>query len=186
MKNVVNNQSTFSEEEHPEIYELVQDMIVNHYPDLLDARILCAWRYEWKPSKQTGYVCLGKSRVTTPVEKIHTQADVILLLNYEQWNHADFTDRQRKALIDELLASITTVKDKEGEPKVDHDGNVKYKKVRVDFAGYYDVLLRNGLSGPEQHKLASVFDTIRDRGEVADYKDPSQETDDESGAEAGD
>jgi hypothetical protein len=128
--------------ENPEVYELMDELIAAHHPDLAsaDARIALAWRLGWKPS--SGKLKLGMCRLAADIDAALHGYDFIILLNSEVWK--EFSDTQRRALLDHELCHAGVCKDKEGEIKQDENSRAVFGLVKHDLEEFVCIVERYG------------------------------------------
>lgn len=151
------------DEAKSDVIDLMNLLIANHHPDAVDAKIMLLMRYEWKPDKD-GLVCPGITRKATQVEKHKLDYDIVIILNGDIWYQADNT-RQRSAMLDARLTQIAIQTNKHGDHIYDKQGHPKFRIRKPEYSGFFDILHRYGLYSPIEHKLASFFEEIHNRGE---------------------
>lgn len=127
-----------------EVYKLMEQQIKDHHSHLKDARIVIAWGFGWKMDPD-GNLELGKSGKPTELARQIGQYDLEITLNHEWWNLADTSVADRLAELDVRLCHFQVDVDRSGEPKQDDDGKILYRKRKVDFHGFQDVVGRHGL-----------------------------------------
>ena len=149
------------------IYELVDELVASHHPDLAECSVLCVWRYNCKPDAD-GCLFEASTRKANAVERQAEDGyDVVITVNFSLWEELE--DRARKYILDGCLARVAVRKDKSGEDCVDEDGRIQYRIRKFEFGGFFDVLRRHGLASPENHRLASAFQAILGRGERSEF-----------------
>jgi len=149
------------------IYELVAELVANHYPDLAKCSVLCVWRYNCKPDAD-GHLFDASVRKANAVERQAEDGyDVVITVNYSLWEES--SERACRYILDGCLARVAVRKDKDEEDCVDEDGRIQYRIRKFEFGGFFDVLRRHGLAVPENHQLASIFHEIYDRGERSEF-----------------
>lgn len=148
-------------------YDIVGELIANHYPNLANCSVLCVRRYGCKADAD-GHLFEASVRKANAVERQAEDGyDIVITVNYSLWEESG--DRVRRYILDKQLAAVAVRKDKDEEDCVDEDGRIQYRIRKFEFGGFFEVLRRHGLATPENHQLASVFGGIRDRGEVSEF-----------------
>ena len=151
------------------IYTMIEEMVANHYPDLIDCSVLGVWRYNCKPDADE-HLFEATTRKANAIERQAEDGyDIVITINYTLWEESP--ERTRKYILDKRLASIATCKDTDGEDRVDEDGRIQYRIRKSEYDGFFDVLKRHGLAAPVNHRLAATFQKIHDRGEQSEFVD---------------
>lgn len=128
----------------PELYELMDSLIAEHHGDLGHANIAIAWRFGWKPDAD-GRLTLGQMKKASDVDRQLHGHDFALLLNYEAWTAAEFTQSQKLALLDHELCHAAISYDEDGEPRRDEQDNLVYRVRKHTIEEFTEVVRRHGL-----------------------------------------
>lgn len=168
MKRVKINLAYLDRSENASVYQDIDYCVANYYPDLAEAKIVAMWRYNWKRDVD-GHLIEGQVRKASAVDREIHKADIIMLLNFDLWNSADFTQQQRLYRIDSLLSRVRVSKDKEDEDKRDENGRLIYRIAKPDFECQFKALRRHGLCSPELMTAGRFFAEVLGRvGTVSD------------------
>lgn len=84
------------------IYRLLRELVQDHHPHLVNARIALAWCTSWKPDVD-GRVVLGKCKKASDLDRELAAYDFIILLKKSFWQDLAVTAEQRRALLDHEL-----------------------------------------------------------------------------------
>lgn len=129
----------------PDLYALMDELIESHHEDLESCRIALIWRYGWK-ADDDGRLKLGQFQKASSLEVQLHGYDAKILLNFEAWEAADFTEEQRRALLDHELCHGALKLDAEGDPAVDpNTGRLKYRVRKHDHEEFACIMERHGL-----------------------------------------
>jgi Putative phage metallopeptidase len=121
------------------VNEIVKKLVPKHYPELIDAHILCLCRN--RASKAAGIPIPGAIRKANPTERYLTSAEgdeganFILTVALDVWN--DLQPNQRLALVDHLLARCVATED-------ETTGEHKYGLRPPQVQEFPEVAERNG------------------------------------------
>lgn len=133
------------EDERPELYDLMNDLVADHHDELRDARIAIAWRHGWKPDAD-GRTTLGQLKKASDLDRQLHSFDLIVLLNFEVWTSVSFTEAQQRALFDHYLERGALQVDAEtGEPKYTPDGKLQYRLRKPDIEEFGAIVRRHGM-----------------------------------------
>jgi hypothetical protein len=125
------------------IYSLLEELVVAHHEDLLDARIALAWCMSWRPDVD-GRQTLGKCMKATDLHRELAPFDFVILLNREFYTHARVTAHHRRALLDHELNHAARQHDAKGEPLVDERGRPVYRLRKHDLEEFAVIAERYG------------------------------------------
>jgi hypothetical protein len=147
-------------DEKPELYDLMNELISNHHHHLIDANIAIAWRYGWKED-QDGRTKLGQAKKLSDLDReLRTEdgkeIDLVILLNFEAWNRADFKEKHQSALIDHELCHFQVAVDEDGEFKLDSRGRAVYRIRGHDVEEFTEIVSRHGIWKNDLEKFARV------------------------------
>lgn len=152
------NVKMLSRTEHESLYEMLNELIGQHHQHLLDARIGLAWRYGWTED-QDGRLKLGQAKKLSDFDReFRTESgdeiDLVILLNFEAWNHGDFTKEQQLALLDHELCHFQVAVDDDGELKTDDRGRIIYRIRGHDVEEFTEIVARHGIWKRDLEKFA--------------------------------
>lgn len=149
------------------VYQLIEQFVAAHHPDLVDCRIIAVWRYNVKID-QDGWMFDGVPRKANPVEREGKDGyDIVLYLNFTHWQTLELPAREE--LVDRLLTSVGVVS-RDGEPMEDEQGRQQYRLRKSEYMGFFEVLNRHGLQKPADHQLAATVKDICDRGVTIEFQ----------------
>lgn len=132
-------------EPRPDLYAIMDELIEAHHGDLAVARIALVWRYGWKADPD-GRLVLGKFKKASSMDVQLHGYDAIIMLNHEAWHAIDFTDLQKRALLDHELCHGALAMDKDMEPAVDPNTlRLKYRTRKHDMEEFRAIVERYGL-----------------------------------------
>lgn len=140
-------QSTYEivrEDDRPELYSLMRELVAEHHDELRDARIAIAWRHGWKPDAD-GRMTLGQLKKASDLDRQLHSFDLIVLLNFEVWESVNFTPAQQRALFDHELCHGALQLDAEDEPKTTPDGRLQYRIRKHDMEEFRQIVDRHGM-----------------------------------------
>jgi hypothetical protein len=132
------------ENDHPEPYRIMDELIYQHHPHLTDAKIALAWRMEWAEDAD-GRLTLGQAKKGSDLDRELHDYDFVILLNHEAWHLAGFDEKQRTALIDHELCHLQVAMDDDGEVREDEYGRTVWRIRKHDVEEFKDVVARHGL-----------------------------------------
>lgn len=146
-------------EDHPELYQMVSDLVSKYHPDLKNAIFLVMWRSNWKldPDK---YIPIAVISKTNDLYRELREHDFIIGLNREMW---DFLDQaQKEAVLDNQLERAVISMDKDGNPKEDDCGRTVYRLRKEHIEGFGCIQRRHKLNIPDiQEYIASKLDNTQ-------------------------
>lgn len=126
-----------------EPYRIMDALIVQHHPHLADANIAIAWRFGWTEDAD-GRLRLGQCSKGSDLDRELHGFDFVILLNHEAWNHAEFTEKQRRMLIDHELCHAQVAEDEDGEVKRDVKQRIVYRIRKHDIEEFEEIVQRHG------------------------------------------
>jgi hypothetical protein len=84
------------------------------------------------------------------------QYDIVILLNHEAWNSAEFSEKQMRALLDHELVHAEVAKNDDGEVKTDEQGRTCYRIRKHDIEEFTEIVHRHGLWKSDLARFAQV------------------------------
>jgi hypothetical protein len=139
----------------PVLYGMLDRLVADHHDELAQADIAIAWRFGWKPDPD-GRLQLGQLRKASELDRQLHAHDFVMLLNWEVWDAANFSDEQKRALIDHELSHGALALDAEYEPKENAAGKKLYRMRKHDIEEFAAVVKRHGLWKHELQYFAQV------------------------------
>jgi len=145
------------------LYRTLDELIGQHHTHLAEAKIVLAWKIDWKPNTD-GQVVLGMCRKASDLDRELHGHDFVILLNREYW--PSFTAEQQTAIIDHELSHADVKKGDDGQVQRDDSGRIVYRTRRHDLEEFRGVVERHGLyradledfaRSIEQAKAAPLF-----------------------------
>jgi hypothetical protein len=131
-------------EQEAELYTLMDELVGEHHADLAEARIALAWRFGWKADPD-GRLQLGQCRRASDLDRLLHDLDFVILLNWEAWHAADFSEAQKRALLDHELSHGALRLTDDGEPAEDTNGRKVYRIRKHDVEEFRAIVERHGL-----------------------------------------
>lgn len=116
-------------------YKLLAQVIKEHHPDLLDARIALVWANTLKPDRD-GHVTWGTARKVGPLDGLFNANDFIITLNSTVWAELLASGRAAALLDHELCHCGVTFND---------DGEPVFYIAKHDLEEFVAVVERHGL-----------------------------------------
>lgn len=126
------------------MYELLDDLVIKHHEELVDARIALAWCTSWSADVD-GRVTLGKCKKASDLDRELAQFDFVIMLSRDFWENSRVTNQQRTAPLDHELMHATVALDPKGEPKQDERGRTVYRIRKHDIEEFGAIVARYGL-----------------------------------------
>ena len=125
------------------LFKVLRDLVAAHHRELKDARIALAWSTAWKKDVD-GRLTLGKCKKASDLDREFAPFDFVIVLNRTYFEDADFSDRQRTAVIDHELCHGQVKYDKTGEPEKDERGRTIYRLRKHDIEDFAEIAERHG------------------------------------------
>lgn len=139
------------------IYRLLRELVQDHHPHLVNARIALAWCTSWKPDVD-GRVVLGKCKKASDLDRELASYDFIILLKKSFWQDLQVTAEQRRALLDHELCHAGVKEDERtGEPVHDERGRKVYRLIKHDIEEFAAVVERNGVYKRDLEAFAAAL-----------------------------
>ena len=155
------------------IHDMISTIVVEHHPDLAEAKIAVAWHLSRKPD-QDGRMSLGTTKLVGNLERELMEHDFVIVLVKEFWDDPNVTDDQRQALLDHQLSRAARVLGKDGEPVEDERERKRYRLVKPDLQEFSAVVKRRGMYRKEIEKFYQALQSAK-QGNL--FRKPEQESD---------
>jgi hypothetical protein len=139
-----------------EMYELLAEVRDLWHEDLEQAKIILAWRKEWKPDPD-GRLVLGQCRKAPPIQRELADYDFVVVLNKEVWNSPQWDNEKKKALLDHELSHAAPTLDDDGEQKMDAKGRLVWRIVKHEIEEFRGVVERHGAYKADLEKFAHAL-----------------------------
>ena len=124
------------------LYSLMDTIVGQHHPELIDALIGLAWNDSWSEDID-GHVQLGKLTKASDLDRELHAFDFIIQLNADFM--ADFSPEQQTALIDhELCHGAPVLDDKSSDQIFDERGRACWRTRKHDIEEFSVVAKRHG------------------------------------------
>jgi hypothetical protein len=134
-----------SREERPDLYALVDELIQESHPELEGAVVQLVWRRNWKGDKD-GRLILGQAIIPSREDRLTHGLDLRVRLNFEAYNHVEFTEAQKRALLDHELCHFAAQIDGEtGEQQEGADGLREWRKRKHTIEEFHEIVDRHGI-----------------------------------------
>lgn len=163
-------------EDH-DAYNFLHQAVSMWHEDLRQAKIALAWRTEIKPDPD-GHMLLGQCMLVSDLQKEFVPYDFIIILNREAWEHPEFDDKKRMALLDHELCHATEKLDNDAEPIMDERGRRVWRTRKHDIEEFREIVRRHGMwkqdlelfakALNEQQLVAGVSSVIKMRIDAGD------------------
>lgn len=142
-------------DDHP-AYSLLAKVREKWHQEISDAHIALAF---WKNVKRDrdGIMKLGRIHKASDLQRELVSVDFIILLNETVWTATEFTEKQKKALLDHELCHATISLDKDGGERKDSRGRFIYRMRRHDIEEFRDVVKRHGCYKADLEQFAKII-----------------------------
>lgn len=136
-----------------DVYNALENLVRRYHPDLIDVMDQILVVFKDKASTPGGVTIFGKVQKAPPllakglVTEKNKKYTYIITIGFDAWNL--LSDKQKTALLDHFLCSMTVT--------VDKDDNIKYGVKPPDFVGYREEIERWGLWRPESEPQAPTL-----------------------------
>lgn len=130
-------------EERADLYQMLSDLIDDCHEELREARIALFWRNGWK-ADEDGRVTLGASQIPGKTDRLLHGYDLRILLNREVWESVEFSEAQKRALLDHYLENFAPALDDNSDQRLGPDGLLQWRKRKPTIAEHQSVVRRNG------------------------------------------
>lgn len=107
-----------------------------------EAAIALAWRTNLKPDTD-GHLILGKCVKVSDLNREFAAYDFVILLNQEVWEDSEFTDSQKRALVDHELCHAAAAVDEKGA-RYDERGRRVFRVRKHDIEEFRAIVERHG------------------------------------------
>lgn len=128
------NYKLITQEDEPELYDLVDKLVEQyHGSELEGAVILLYWRSGWKPDADN-LVRLAQVRLATDRERELREHDFTIALHDELFDILGVD--QKRTVLDSQLTRVARATDKEGDPREDSLGRPVWRLRRSEYDDY--------------------------------------------------
>jgi hypothetical protein len=124
-------------------YSIMDDLVARFHDDLVEAKIAIAWATGWTPDPED-HVKIGQAKKSGELDRQLHGFDLAILLDPDHWTRTDWTDEQRRALLDHELSHFAVKLDKEGDEVRDTMGRLVYRIVKHDVEEFQAIVQRHG------------------------------------------
>lgn len=137
-------------------YGMLADLRAAYHSHLDSARIALAWRRSLRPDVD-GRLVLGRCQRASDLQREISTYDFIILLNQEAWDHPEFGDARRKALLDHELCHAEASLNEEGDQRRDERGRPIWRTRKHDIEEFREIVERHGLYKQDLEKFAQTI-----------------------------
>ena len=134
-----------------EPYAVLDEMRGKWHRDIAEANIALAWRENLEADKD-GHIVLGKCVKASDLQRELVEYDYVILLNYDAWG--EFSDAQRRALMDHELAHAAPSMDEDNVIKRDERGRPVWRTRAHDIEEFQSVVEHHGCYKHDIEKFA--------------------------------
>lgn len=144
-------------ERNDQAYRLLTRAINKWHDELLEARIVLAWRCNWEHNSD-GHLVLGMCVRASELQKELAAYDFVILLNREVWEATDFTHDKKMALLDhELCHAAPSISEDDGAQKLDSKGRLQWRIRQHDIEEFRGVVERHGCYKADLERFATAL-----------------------------
>jgi hypothetical protein len=136
---------------------MVDWVIANHLPDLVEVKIGITWHNNLKPDSD-GKIEIGMSRSVGDPARQRCGLDWEIVLNQEWWHHPQTSDEMRKAMLHHQMMHIGLRKDDNGDMKKDELERPRLYTRKHNVEEFREVIQAHGLYVDE---LAQTYQIMR-------------------------
>lgn len=144
------------------LYKMLDDLLIAHHEELLNARIALLWRTNWKPDAD-GRLTLGQCVKASDLHRELAPYDFAILLSRPFFEDPLVSDTQRLALIDHELTHAAPMVDESGEPVYDARGRQMWRLRKHDLEEFSCIAERYGIWKRDVEVFAAALDRARHR-----------------------
>lgn len=149
-----------------EITDLAGELIGKYHPEIATANFAFLYKDKASASEiESGQVGVSK-KVSGMWHTLTGEKDFVVVITYDLWN--ELSTVEQTAMLDSALESCVVKKDKDGEDKLDDDGNPEWALKPHDIVGHSAIIARYGLD---------VFTKIGECARAAILKDKVDDLD---------
>jgi len=130
-----------TDEGGPECYEILDRLVANLRPDLVEVQIAMAWKQGWTVDRD-GLLKAGKCCKPSEVHRSLMEFDLVILINEELW--PVLSPWQKEELVFHELMHAVVVLDDTGEPKRDEKERLVLRIRKHDIEEFHVVRERYG------------------------------------------
>lgn len=143
-------------------WRIMEQYIEDHHRHLIDATMMIAWRFGWKPDTD-GQQTLVQVRKGSDLDRETAGFDFVILLNHEVWNAGTFSEEQMAALIDHALCRCAVSNDANGQPKMDEKNRIVWRLRKPNIVEFKEVVARHGCYTDDLQEFADAARERRER-----------------------
>jgi hypothetical protein len=144
------------------LYDLVDELVDRHHPELREARIALAWNLAWQPDVD-GRCILGKCKKASDLDRELMPVDFVIILRREFFEDLRVTDLQRRALLDHELNHAAVKYDADGRPVIDQRGRTVFRIRKHDLEEFAVIAERYGTWKKDIEAFAGALDRARQK-----------------------
>jgi hypothetical protein len=160
-------------------YIIMDALIVQYHPDLVETNIAIGYNYGWKANRDAKIILASVSLFSDFDRQMHGK-DVKILLNYNYWHNPATTDDNRRALMDHQLCHPRPVMDLDLGIVVRNDmGQIKYYLREHDISDFTEVIERWGIWQIDMERSAEVLAAAWEREKLARETKTNEELEEE-------
>lgn len=137
-------------------YELLRWVRGKWHQEIDQAKIALAFLKKVKADRD-GIRMLGRIHKASDLQREFVAWDFVILLNEEVWRSEDWTDKQKKALLDHELCHVTVSLDKTDAVRTDDKGRTLYRMRRHDIEEFRVIVRRHGCYKADLEEFAAVL-----------------------------
>jgi hypothetical protein len=127
----------------------------NHF-DTAAAKIALAWKKGIKPDADMRVV-LGFLMRATDLQRELIDYDFVIVLNREVWEDPEFTQAQKRALLDHEMCHAARCVDEDGKPWVDVKGRPVWRTRSHDIEEFDEIVARHGCYKRDLERFAKTI-----------------------------
>lgn len=143
-----------------QLYRLMDELIAQHHPDLVEFKIGIFYRKGFKPDKD-GKLILGQARKASEIERQIHNYHAMIVLNEEWWNDPGTNSAQKRAIMDHELCHLKADKDANEDVKRDEQGGPCLRMAKHDLEEFEEIVSRHGLYTQNLQRMAAAMYNAR-------------------------
>lgn len=124
-------------------YEVMAEIRAEHHFEIAAAKIALAWKKGIKPDADAR-LTLGYCTKATDLQRELIDFDFVIVLNKEVWEDPEFSQAQKKALIDHELCHAARSRDEDGNLRTDSKGRPVWRLRGHDIEEFREIIDRHG------------------------------------------
>jgi len=143
-------------------YVEMDRLIAAHHPGLVEFKIALLWRKGWKPDKD-GRLILGQAVKASPDASQFHGIHGYIRLNEEYFHDPETPEEHKIAILDHELCHFDREVDKEGDTRMDEDGQPLIRMKKHDVEEFECIIDRHGLYTDRLRTVAGTMHNARER-----------------------